>query len=285
MTTSSHAQPSVQDAGAREPRVHALPTGWLSANATFLRGEGLLSLLRRPQTIEFPALAYALEFPDGLIVIDTGLAADTPSPRRLRGFPPAPLPGGEEIGERMRAVGLDPADVRTVVLNHLDWDHTGGLWHFPHAEVLVHRPEFKFARSLPGRLRYRPELWPGEFSPTLYDLDPEPYGPFPSSRPIDADGEVRIVPIPGHSPGQVGVVCRSGDVTLLFAADHALRADWFADDVAADRLVMLGAFGKKQSRQTSERLRAFIEDRATVLLPAHDATAPDRLARREVTRL
>ena len=39
-------------------------------------------------------------------------------------------------GER----GLDPGKVRLVVLTHLDTDHTGGLRHFPRAEVLVHRP-------------------------------------------------------------------------------------------------------------------------------------------------
>lgn len=64
----------------------------------------------------------------------------------------------------------------------------------------------------------------------------------------------------------------------MFAADHMLRAGWFAEDVAAGRLVMLGAFAKPEARETSRRLLEFIGERPTVLLPGHDAEAADRLA-------
>ncbi len=264
------------------PRVHVFDTGGLVANRTFLRGEGFTSLLRRAEPVEFPALAYVVERDQGLIVIDTGLGAQVTAPRRLRGFPPAPSPA-RELGPQMRERGLDPLDVRTVVLTHLDWDHTGGLHHFPHAEVLLHRPEYQFALTRIGRARYRPQLWPPSFTPTVYDLDPEPFGPFPESRAL-ADG-LRILPIPGHSPGQIAVALDAGDALLLFAADHMLRADWFAEDIAARREVMLGAFAKRAARETTRRIEALVRSRATVLLPAHDNGAPRRLAEFDVTRL
>ena len=254
--------------------VRVFDTGTLTANATFLRGEGFASLLRRAEPVEFPALAYVLERPDGLIVVDTGLGSHVTAPRRLRGFPPAPTPG-RELGEQMREHGLDPADVDTVILTHLDWDHTGGLHHFPRARVLVHRPEHDFARTRMGRMRYRPELWPRDFAPSLYDLAPEPFGPFPET--FGPAPGLRVVPVPGHSPGQVAVACDAGEVVLLFAADHMLRADWFAEDLEAGRDVMLGAFGKRAARATTRRLAELVRSRPTVLLPAHDADAPRRL--------
>jgi glyoxylase-like metal-dependent hydrolase (beta-lactamase superfamily II) len=267
-------------------RVHAITTGRLMANRTFLRGEGFGSLLRRVEPFEFPVLAYVIEHADGLIVVDTGLGTHVTRPRSFRGFPPAPATSEElEIGPQMRARGLDPAEVGLVVLTHLDWDHTGGLGHFPHAEVLVHRPEHDFARTRPGRFRCRPSLWPHAFAPTVYDLDREPYGPFPESRAITGSGDLRVVPIAGHSPGQVAVAYDTDAVTLLFAGDHALRADWFAEDLAADRLVMLGPYAKRDARETSRRLRELAHERPIVLLPAHDADAPERLARRERLRL
>ena len=266
--------------------VHAIDTGRLVANATFLRGEGFGSLLRRVDLIEFPALAYVIEHAEGLIVIDTGLGAHVPRPRTFRGFPPTPsTTADQEIATRMRQRGLDPREVRLVVLTHLDTDHTGGLRHFPDAEVLVHRREHEFACTRVGRLRYQPRSWPPDFAPTLYDLHAEPYGPFAASHPVTRSGDVRLVPIPGHSPGQIAVTYDLEDVTLLFAADHMLRADWFAEDLAAGRLLMLGVYAKQDARATSRRLQEFIRRRPTVLLPAHDADAPNRLVRRQVSNV
>jgi glyoxylase-like metal-dependent hydrolase (beta-lactamase superfamily II) len=266
-------------------RVHVFETGRLTANKTFLRGEGFRSLFKPVKQIEFPVLAYVVEHPEGLIVIDTGLGSHVTKPRTFRGFPPVPTKASPalEIGSQMRKRGLDPSDVRRVILTHLDWDHTGGLHYFPAAEVLVHSPEYEFAQTRMGRARYRPSLWPERFAPDVYELEAEPFGPFPASRPVTDAGDLRIIPIPGHAPGQVAVALDTGDVTLLFSADHMLRADWFVEDLRAERLIMMGAFGKEDARQTSQRLQQLAEQRPVVLLPAHDSAAPERLARRERT--
>ena len=151
--------------------------------------------------------------------------------------------------------------------------------------MLVHRPEYEFAQTRLGRARYRPSLWPEHFAPDLYELKDEPFGPFPASRSVTSAGDLRLVPIQGHSPGQVAVAYDTGDLTLLFSADHMLRADWFAEDLRAGRLIMMGAFGRNDARQTSERLRQFVGQRPVLLLPAHDSAAPARLARQEPARM
>ena len=262
-----------------EIRIHAIQTGRLVGNRTFLRGERWSSLLRRPQPVEFPVLSFVVEHPDGLIAIDTGLSPRVRSPRPLvqRRFAPCPVEHAD-LPTGMRALGLDPGNVRKVVITHLDWDHAGGLEHFPGAEVLVHRPEWEFAHSFSGRQRCEPRLWPERFAPTLYDLDDEPYGPFPASRAITPDGSLRVVPLPGHTPGQVGVVVRSGDTRFLFCADHVLNQDWFFEDWDAGRLLGLGIWQAKSAKETSRRLHRFLSGEPTVLVPSHDADAPARLA-------
>jgi N-acyl homoserine lactone hydrolase len=260
-------------------KVHVIPTGRLTGNKTFLRGEGWSSVFRKAEFLEFPAYVYVLEHPDGLIAIDTGMTSRVKTPRVARRMVPTPhVEPDEEIGPQMRKAGLDPADVRLVVLTHLDWDHAGGLAHFPYAKVLVHRPEFEFSKKFMGKMRYKPKVWPKDFTPELYDLDPEPLGPFPESKAVTEKGDVRLVPIPGHSIAQVGVTVRDRNATLFFGADHMLSQDWFLEDYAAGRLIQLGIFYKEKAAETSRRIHEFLGQQPTVLLPAHDAEAVARVA-------
>jgi N-acyl homoserine lactone hydrolase len=274
----------------RRTKIHAIQAGRLRSNRTTMRGAEWRSLLRRRVDFEFPAYVYIIERPDGHLAIDTGLNAGAGSyPLPLRRVAPDPLMDGEEdeIGPGMRAQGLDPESVHTVILTHLDFDHIGGVDWFPNAEVLVHRPEYEFTSTILGKPRYRPELWPSGFDPRLYDLDPEPYGAFPRSKALGDDGDLRLVPIPGHAYGQVGVILRMGAMALFFTGDHVLRQDWFLEDWAAGRSggLLSPTFWMKRFRQlgaeTSRRIHRFATEIPTVLLPAHDADAPRRLEARE----
>lgn len=73
-----------------------------------------------------------IESSDGLVLVDTGMGTeDMRHPyRRLGapfkvGFGVKVDPTGTAI-ERIRGLGLDPADVRHIVPTHLDLDHAGG---------------------------------------------------------------------------------------------------------------------------------------------------------------
>jgi N-acyl homoserine lactone hydrolase len=254
-----------------------------------MRGNGWSSLLRRRKDVEFPAFAFIVEHPEGHIAIDTGRVAEGwPVALPMRRFIPTapPMRPGEEIGPQMETKGLRTEDVRRVVVTHLDVDHAGGIGHFPEAEFLVHRPEYALASTFLGKQRYRPQDWPSWFKPTLYDLDPEPHGPFPESKALTESGDVRLVPIPGHTIGQVGVVLRTNGVSLFFTADHLLRQDWFLDDYADGRLKGLGALTlPKRAVETSQRIHRFLEETPAILVPSHDSEGPDRLAAMEPLRL
>jgi len=136
------AQPApAPRAGATGVRVFALQTGTVrvkSAQVAPTR-RGMLRiagpLLEPAWAGWLPTFAWLIDHPEGPIVVDTGAAAHL---LRLPRWHPYfrlavrfAIEPEEEVGPRLRAFGLDPRDVRTVVLTHMHIDHDAGLHHFP----------------------------------------------------------------------------------------------------------------------------------------------------------
>jgi len=271
-------------------RIHIIQTGTVAIKQVQRSrrptGNPLLNILLDPYWTEpLPIFAFVIEHPEGLIVVDTGETARVAEPGYFPGWHPYYRYGvrewvqpEEEIGPQMRAMGLDPNDVRWVLLTHLHTDHAGGLAHFPKAEHLVSRREYANAAGTLGLVRgYPSNRWPRWFNPTLIDMQPQPVAPFPDSYPVTQAGDVRFVPTPGHTAGHLSVLVTTSEVNYFLAGDasytQALMLAGQVDGVAPDRLV---------ARQTLERVRAFCQAAPTVYLPAHDPDTPDRLANHQV---
>lgn len=264
-------------------RVHALETGAVAIRERQLTGAGALrrvrTLVTRSPWTEIPVRAWLIDHPDGLIVVDTGQSARFAEPgylprenlharRNLRWR----MTPDQELGPRLRELGVDPGEIRYTVLTHLHLDHDGGLEHVKRSEIVVTDTEYRLARGLAGRLRgYLPHRWPAGFAPRTITLREEPYGPFPRSFEL-APGVV-LVGTPGHTPGHLSVVVEESP-RLFLAGDAAYN------EPALERGVPDGiATSATQARETMARIRTFAAERDVVILPTHDPDAPARLGR------
>src|SRR6056297_4127567 len=176
----------------------------------------------------------------------------------------------------MRARGLEPEDVRCVVMSHLHQDHYGGLHHFPNAEFLVSREEWAFATGLKGRMNgYLNQRWPRGFAPTPVDFEDGPLGPFPRHASLTRAGDMKLVPTPGHSPGHLSVLLEEGDTTIMFAGDTSYTEDHLvrmvADGIGTDLEAEI---------ETHRQILAYAAQHPTVYLPSHDPDSARRLADR-----
>jgi len=266
-------------------RIHAIETGRVRVKASQLVGRGLARRLAPLVDDEWsgwlPTYAFAVEHRDGVVLIDTGANAGL---KRLPRWHPYfqlavkfDIEPEQEAGAQLRALGIGPNDVKLIVLTHLHIDHDGGLAPFPRARVLVSPGERAAAAGLMGRLNgYLPQRWPAHFDPEPLVFADAPYGPFARSRRLTADGALVALPTPGHTPDHVSVALEDGERRIVFVGDAA----YSQDNLLAGRVD--GVSPKAAvARDTMARLAALAAERPTLLLPAHDPGAADRLARGE----
>jgi N-acyl homoserine lactone hydrolase len=272
-------------------RIHAIQTGTVAIKDVQRSGEskGARSVVRvlaaRGWTEPLPILAWLIEHPEGLIVVDTGETARVSEPGYFTAWHPYYrlalrewVEPEDEIGPQLRRLGFSPDDVRRVVLSHFHTDHAGGLGHFPTSEIIASRADYEFSRGALGRARgFLPQHWPKPFTPTLIDHGGRTFGPFARSTPLTAAGDVHLLPTPGHTPGHLSVALEDGDTVFLLAADASytqqLMVDGVVDGVSPDPTA---------ARATLATIRALTAQRPTVYLPSHDPEAVARLAGREV---
>lgn len=121
-----------------------LDRNFIVAGSTFaspgLPGSGMGEL------IDIPISAYLVKHEEGHILYDTGchpdcMGADGRWPAELQRDFPWTGTGECTLPSRLRALGLAPDDIATVVLSHLHNDHAGCVEFFRKSTVYVHEDE------------------------------------------------------------------------------------------------------------------------------------------------
>jgi glyoxylase-like metal-dependent hydrolase (beta-lactamase superfamily II) len=139
-----------------------------------------------------------------------------------------------DIAERVKDGGLDPGAIKTVIISHAHWDHTGDVSFFPNAATVVGKGTYDLVRNgYPADLNsaFAQNILPMEEG-RIRTLDPNdtslwtPLGPFPRAHDLFGDGSAYIVDAPGHVSGHVNLLARtSADGAWLYCAGDSAH-DW-----------------------------------------------------------
>ena len=241
------------------------------------------------RTVTLPATVAALHHPDeGWILFDTGYSRHVEHEVQtgLERLYPLVVPFTVPIGaaDQLRARGIDPADVRHVIISHLHPDHIGGLLDFPNATLHCPREAWRVNAPAIGparmRLAFMPGLLPSDFHDRVHWIDGltgSGAGPFPATGDLFGDGSVRLVELPGHAAGQIGAfVTVQADPEprrALLAADSCWLSRGFQELSEPSRITRLIIDDPHASRATLGRLHHLhTMDPSLVILPSHCPT-------------
>ena len=164
--------------------------------------------------VPIPLTVVVLKVGDNLIMIDSGSGVGQWQSTAV------------SLPANMKAAGIDPAAIGTILISHFHPDHIFGLMErgtnaplYPNAELVVSAPEYRWWTE-PGRV----EKLPDERKP----LGARIQAVFPTWQNFTlVDGEkevaagVRLVNAPGHTPGHSAFLVSSGNEQLMISNDTA----------------------------------------------------------------
>jgi glyoxylase-like metal-dependent hydrolase (beta-lactamase superfamily II) len=224
------------------------------------------------------------------VLFDTGYSprffeATRRLPHRVyRWLTPVRCGASDTVAAQLRALGVEPREVRHVVISHFDPDHIGGLRDFPAARFVCSAAAWESMRGKTGvqalRARMLPGHLPDDFDERVHEVWAFPCasaGPLPGGHDLFGDGTVLLLPMRGHAPGQVGaLVRRPGGRSWLLAAD----AVWTRASLerAGPTAHLLFAHDRAAQRATYTLLRQLARERPDItIVPTHCPTAADEL--------
>jgi glyoxylase-like metal-dependent hydrolase (beta-lactamase superfamily II) len=195
--------------------------------------KGIPNLLRtmlgtpRSKWLAMPIPAFLVEHPErGPVLIDTAFDPIVKTDRKqsfgrfgaLIWTPENVRPIAEQLRER----GIDPADVKTIVMTHLHFDHASGIGQFPDAEFIVEGREWEAASNGGTRDGYIPAHLEPVTNLTKVDVAGAPAADgLPHVHDVFDDGSVRMAFTPGHTHGHCSILLETAAGPMLLCGDAA----------------------------------------------------------------
>lgn len=158
--------------------------------------------------IQIAYRVWVLRGPAGVMLVDTGPPLAEAARRGITDV--------RDIDVALREVGVEPSEVRTIVLTHLHWDHASNAEHFPNATFLAQEGEIRFfcscSREHPSLNRFFSHQ---EYLRNLIDIG--------RIQAVHGDAKVAdgvsVIRVGGHTPGSQMVLVDTSEGLAVITGD------------------------------------------------------------------
>jgi len=189
------------------------------------------------------------------IVIDTGFSPEAAIARRRQ---PVVAPA-----DALARLGIDPAEVKLLVLTHAHYDHAGNLDLYPNAKIVMSRKRPQYAHHIDPLDIQRIQALADAGRITLLDE--------PRNTLIPG---IELYEIGGHTPGQLAVVVQMPEGPVILASD----AIHYYEELEQDRpFAVLDSLADMY--QGYAQIRQWLQEQPdAVVIPGHDPDVMNRFA-------
>lgn len=164
----------------------------------------------RKETRTFPAGVFLIKHQtQGYVLYDTGYTTDLykNSPKYLlyRLLNPIQVSVDQMIDQQLRQRGIQPSEIKWLILSHLHPDHIGGVKQFPNATFIVTESVYRNFKHTSFKDLIFKELLPRDFEARLRVISPDHYHEqFPYQKVADLFGDesMLVSSFDGHAIGQ-----------------------------------------------------------------------------------
>ena len=176
----------------------------------------------------------------------------------------------QEITGALAKAGVTPEEIDIVILTHLHWDHVGAVELFPNAQFIASEEELKFA------LNPTPCLY-ASYEALQLGIQPLFLKVMNRLKTVEMKEKeivkgVRTIPLPGHTPGGIGVVVDTDDGPYVIVGDAVPTWDNLRGDPKNnERFFMSGVYTDMQAMWKSfELIDEIVGSDVMRVIPGHE---------------
>lgn len=194
--------------------------------------------------IKFYATFGVIRHPKhGIILFDTGYATrffdfTSKYPYKLyQHLTKVKIKKEEEVVEQLKADGIEPNDVKYIIISHFHADHIAGLMDFPNSTFICNRVSYEAIKGTSGMAAMKhgfvPAFLPDDFENRLQRVDIEKgtYKDKDLGKLVDlfGDGSILLCDLDGHAVGQIGAILNTDEGLVFLISDACWVEEAYKD--------------------------------------------------------
>jgi glyoxylase-like metal-dependent hydrolase (beta-lactamase superfamily II) len=238
---------------------------------------------------KYPVICALIQHPQyGYILFDTGY-----SPRffeETKKWPfclykiitPVQIPEEQTLLQELKIKGIQPENIKYIVLSHFHADHIAGIKDFPKAKIICSSAGFESVKGAKGikalTKGFLSGLLPNDFESRVIFLENKnrislhnSMSPFFEGIDILGDESIIAISLSGHAKGQFGLLFYNCDKKQIFlVADSCWSSKAYRNHVMPTAIAHLILDNKNSYKETLSKLhKLYLNNKQICIIPSH----------------
>jgi glyoxylase-like metal-dependent hydrolase (beta-lactamase superfamily II) len=247
--------------------------------------------------IKFKALFALIEHPlKGWMLFDTGYTdrfykATKRFPNKIYALiTKVFITKNDELKTQLISIGIEPKDIKHIIISHFHADHIGGLRDFENATIYCSKDAYRQVKSISSFFAFSKgiikSLLPEDIETRLKFIEeistPNDDEIFGMTYDLFNDDTIEVYELPGHAAGQIGVRLQTEKAQYFLIADACWDERAYQQLALPHPIVKLFFDSWTAYKNTIYKLRAFHQKYPEVkIMPTHCETSTSKFINTE----